>query len=417
VFEALTTFLIRACGAALAFALQVLLARIMSVNEYGLFVMVWVWTLALGSFASLGLAEMALRVLPRYALRMRTPQVAAFVSHGFRTTATVALSVSVAALVLLALVPMPENIRHIAVGICLVLPLLAMDFFLGGVSRAMGWVKLGTVTGYILRPSMAIAICALLWWLGISLTGLVVCAVIAMCLAATTVFLRFVIQRRLGAVSGKPTSSTLRKFWLKQSMPMLLASGLDDLLTYADVVLVGLLLSPTEAAIYFVASRVLMPASLVQYAFFYVAARRFSLALAERESERLGLNFWRATLATLLASATAIAVTLLLAPWLLQVFGGTFTSAMPLVIVLAVAQLARALATQAQEYLLVAGRANDVSLANAAGIAVLVIGSMAFAVAFGAIGIAWALTGALVLRALLLLKQSQSDLQVRTATA
>ncbi len=413
--DAIIAFLIRGFGAGLGFALQALLARLMPVAEYGLFVMVWVWTLALGSFASLGLAEMALRVLPRYALRMRARVVADFVSHGFRTTAVVAIAASALVFGLSTFLPLSRDMSQVIGGVCLTLPVLALDFFLGGVARAMGWYTLGIVTVYIARPLLLMSACAALWFAGVELTGMVVCVVLMLGIVATTLFLRLIMHRRLGGSLEKPTTPTLRRFWLKQSFPMLLASGLDDVLGYADVVLVGVFLAPADAAIYFVASRVLMPASLVQYAFFYVAARKFSLALADDDVSALQRNFWRATVVTIMACSAAVALTVLASPLLLWVFGTEFSNATPLVLILALSQIARAASTQAQEYLMMAGRAVSVSWTNGICVAVL-LASATFAVSrYDAIGVAWALTGALVLRALLLLKQSQSDFRNRTA--
>jgi O-antigen/teichoic acid export membrane protein len=408
VSDSIKAFVIRAGGAGLAFALQACLARLMNVQDYGQFVMIWAWTLALGSFASLGLAEMALRVLPRYALRSRARLVADFVSHGFRTTATVAVAVSALALFIATQLPLSRELLLVIAGVCVTLPLLGLDFFLGGVSRAMGWVQLGIITTYIVRPLLVLAFCAALWWAGVALTGVTVTGVVVVCLAITTLFLRIIMHRRLKGSDDKPTSPTLRRFWLKQSMPMLLASGLDDVLGYADVVLVGLLLSPAETAVYFVASRVLMPASLVQYAFFYVAARRFSLALADASPAEVKQDFWRSTGLTLAACTAAVAATLVIAPFLLKIFGPTFETAMPLVLVLAVSQIAKAAGTQAQEYLMVAGQATSVSWINAVAFVVMIISVALIGTSFGAVGIAWCLAGALGLRSLMLLKHGHS---------
>src|SRR5690606_12539634 len=67
--DAAIALAIRVASAALIFGLHVLLARLMPAEEYGGFVTLWTWMLALGSFAALGFAESSVRFLPRYHLR------------------------------------------------------------------------------------------------------------------------------------------------------------------------------------------------------------------------------------------------------------------------------------------------------------------------------------------------------------
>jgi O-antigen/teichoic acid export membrane protein len=404
VFDALTTLTIRIAGAGLAFALQALLARLMTTNEYGHFVMVWTWILSLGSFASLGLAEVALRVLPRYAMRMRQRAIRGFFNHGFRTTASAACLFSLIAVFVVQLLPLNEETRAIVYGVCLGLPLLALEFFLEGVARAMGWFRLTTVTVYIARPIMIALACLGLWFAGIELSGNVVCGVLAVCLAATTLFLRAVMQRRLKqSNSGGSPSATMRKFWMRQSGPMLVASGLDDALNYMDVVLLGLLLSPVQAAGYFVASRVMTMANLAQYAFYFVATRTFSASLAAGDQHLAKRQMWRATAMTTATTAVAVAATLVIAPFLLAVFGHEYTDAFWLVAVLGLAQIARSLAGQAMELMMVDGRTRQLSVINGVALAALALAFVLIVPSFGIMAAAWTMVAVMTARSLAVL--------------
>jgi O-antigen/teichoic acid export membrane protein len=148
----------------------------------------------------------------------------------------------------------------------------------------------------------------------------------------------------------------------------------------------------------------------VQYAFFYVAARRFSLALTDASPDELKRDFWRSTGVTLAACTAAVTATLVVAPILLKIFGPSFETAMPLVLVLAVSQIAKAAGTQAQEYLMVAGQATAVSWINAAAVAVMMVAMALVGSSFGAVGIAWCLAAALALRSLAMLKHGHAHL-------
>ena len=63
---ALVAFLIRVVSAAIAFASQVILARLMGEREYGIFVFVWVLVILIGNLSCFGLHAAQIRFLPHY---------------------------------------------------------------------------------------------------------------------------------------------------------------------------------------------------------------------------------------------------------------------------------------------------------------------------------------------------------------
>lgn len=406
--DALTTLAIRIGGAGLAFLLQAMLARAMGEAEFGFYAIVWAWILSLGSFASLGLAEVALRLLPRYALRNRVDAVAGFFGHGFRATALAATAFSIAGTVIALALPLAPDNRAILLSVCLGLPALALEFFLEGIARAMGWFRLTTVTIYVVRPLALIALFSGLWLAGVTLTGPLVCALLALTIAATTCVIWLIMWQRLrSTIKIQKPGQANRRFWRKQSLPMLLASGLDDLLAYADVVVLGLLMSPLQAAAYFVAGRVLALANLVQHAFTFVLVRKFSLSLVGEGIYEARSQVWRATVQSLVMTGLAVVVTVLAAPILLSLFGQSYGAGWPIVLVLGIAYLARAAASQAFEFFLLLGRAKTLVAVNAASFAVLLIALMVLVpgshVASGGLGAAIAHSIAMTVRSAALL--------------
>lgn len=395
--DAIVAFLIRSVGAAVTFALQVALARMMTPDGYGHFAVVWSWLLALGGMASLGLNDLSLRLLPRHGLRRRKIAPRRFAATGLRTTAFAAVAGCIIVVIAAFLLPLTFEARMIIVGIGLALPFLAMEFFLGSIARAMGWQTLGIGTVFILRPALIIAMCSALWWRGFELGGGLVSLVLAVGLFVSTLFLFVATFQRLGWPNRvMDMRHALR--WVRIALPAWFASGLDDLLAYADVVLVGLLLSPAAAGIYFAGNRVLTPAALVQYAFFYVTPRQFSQSIAARDGAGLSQHFLRATFQTVIATVLSVVVVLLAAPLLLLFFGETYRQALPLLPILALAQIARALGGQAQELLLVAGRNGQLAVVNGATIVLLLFAMLLLVPAHAMMGAAIAMAGAMLAR-------------------
>src|SRR5690606_27199657 len=140
---------IRAASAVLTFGLQVLLARLMPLDDYGGYVAVWTWMLALGSFAALGFAESSIRFLPRYQVLGRGGAI-----HGYWRLALRAIAVAAVPLVLgttLAgwLLGFDTRVGMTVLLIGIGLPLLAMEYFFEGVGRSFGWFGLATVPVYL----------------------------------------------------------------------------------------------------------------------------------------------------------------------------------------------------------------------------------------------------------------------------
>ena len=150
--DATTTFVIRVAGAGLALAQQLLLARLMTGPDYGAYVIALAWIAALGSPVSLGLAEAAVRILPRYAARGRITRVEAFFASGWRMAATTGAMSAIGGGALLALLPFGAMGLHTGIIVLAGLPLIAIDYFLDGVARGMGWFRLGTLNYFVLRP-------------------------------------------------------------------------------------------------------------------------------------------------------------------------------------------------------------------------------------------------------------------------
>jgi Polysaccharide biosynthesis protein len=71
----LIAFSIRIVNAVIAFASQVLLARWMGSFEYGIFVLVWVTMIILGSLSCLGFHTSVIRFIPEYRERGMLPEL------------------------------------------------------------------------------------------------------------------------------------------------------------------------------------------------------------------------------------------------------------------------------------------------------------------------------------------------------
>ena len=415
--DAVVAFGIRVASAGLVFGMQVLLARLMALDAYGNYVTLWTWLIALGSFGALGFAESAVRFLPRYAQRGRGAAVDAFWRLGLAAAvgSSVALA-GLAALVALA-VPMDATGRALVLFVCLGFPFLALEHYLEGVARSFGWFRLTTVPVYIVRPLLiglaAIAVFALRGELGFATVGLIV----ILCQALVTIGVALALAWRLRGMreGGRVSLARSGKFWLIASLPLLLISGLEDLMTNTDVLVVALLLDAEQVAVYFAAARTLALANFVYYAMYLVSGRGFALALVDADKTALQRSVRESSRLTFWSTAAALVVTLAVAPLLLGLFGSAFGAGYPLMFILAAGLLARAVAGQANEVLIVSGRQRESILIAAGAFAFNLVATVALTLALGLFGAALGTALALAARAVAYIVVVRRELGISVA--
>jgi len=360
--DAAVAFFIRVASAGLIFGLQVLLARLMGLSAYGNYVTLWTWLMAVGSFGALGFAESSVRFLPRYQARGRNGLVAGFWRFGFLAVVSASSVLAITAALVALIFTGGGTPLLIGIFVAIGLPFLAMEYYLEGIARSFGWFRLTTIPVYIIRPVLIAAIALGLVWWGVELSFTVIGAVVVGAMATVSIGLGLVIAGRLRAMAGAqpaPVAGRRKRVWLVASVPLLLVSGLEDLLTYSDVLIVALMLPPEDVSLYFAGARTLALANFVYFALYLVSGRTFALALNHVDKQVLQEKVLGASRATFWFTLGAVLVTLLAGQILLAAFGPEFSAAFPVMVILAVGLVARSLAGQAGELLIVAGKQRE----------------------------------------------------------
>ena len=366
--DAVVAFAVRVASAGLVFVLQVVLARLMDLGEYGSYITAWTWLVMLGAFVPLGFAESAVRFIPRYRARGRHGSALAFCRFGIRTVLLTSLLIAGFATIL----ALGGRFDQDRVGLIMLivaagLPFLAVQNFLEGVARAHGWYRLTSIPIYIVRPVLIMAGCAAIVWYGAPLDLLSVGGAVVSAMLLVTLFLAVAVHRAVGR-EPQPVSpddvTGSRRVWFRASAPLMLVAGMEDLLIYTDVLVLGALLEPDQVSIYFAAARALALANFVYYAFYFVSARGFSISNALADRDKLQQAVWATTRATFWFTALAVAATLVAGPWLLAAFGEGFAGGYGVMWILGAGLVIRGLAGQSAELLITTGRQRDILIAG-----------------------------------------------------
>jgi O-antigen/teichoic acid export membrane protein len=355
---ALTAFVIRVAGAALAFLSQIILARLMGRFEYGIFVFVWVLMILFGNLACLGFPTAIIRFLPQYDASGNHDAI-----RGLNATArlfVVAVSGTLAligALLLFALRGMVEHyyVMPIFLGLIAV-PMISLGDVLDGTARAKHWPVMALSPTFLIRPTLI-----LLFMVAAILAGAPRDAVTAMAAALAGAFTSVVLQYlavtfrlRHHYASGPKTIEF--SAWTAVALPIFLVEGVGYLLTNSDVIVVGLFLDPDEVAVYFAAAKTMALVLFVSFAVRAAIGPRFAAILAEGDRSKLAAFATEATRWSFFPALAVGLVVLAAGQLLLSLFGAAFTEGQIVMAILLAGILARALVGPAEVLLTMADK-------------------------------------------------------------
>ncbi|RZK82819.1 MAG: lipopolysaccharide biosynthesis protein, partial [Methylobacterium sp.] len=153
---ALDVFAIRIASAGFAYGAQVLTARLMGWQEYGIFATVWVWTAMVGHSVTLGLSQGACRFLPVDQARGDLDHARGYLVAGAVAIGGAALAVALLGAAVLTLWPgwVAGPYRAPLLVAALVLPLFALQDYLEGLARSQNWAVLAIAPPYLLRQTV-----------------------------------------------------------------------------------------------------------------------------------------------------------------------------------------------------------------------------------------------------------------------
>jgi O-antigen/teichoic acid export membrane protein len=401
---AIVTFAVRIVSAVIAYFSQVLLARWMGDFEYGIFVVVWVGAVIVGSLTCLGFGTAVIRLVPEYMVKRENELLSGVVVgswlYGF-TASTFFAVLGIAGLYYFADSFSNYYLLPLYLG-AITLPMLALGEVNEGVSRGFSWADLSLWPTYIVRPLLIIVF----MWLAVKL-GFAPDAVTAMGASIvgtylTTVGQLIILHLRIRRVVQAPSRRYKPWFWVSIALPIFVVEGFFNLLTNVDILVVGWMMTPDKVAIYFATVKTL---ALVHFVYFAVragGAQRFSAYHAAGDHARLAA-FTRDTLHwTFWPSLAMIILILLLGKPLLQLFGSSFTEGYPLLFVLSIGLLFRAAIGPAETLLIMAGQQGICAAVYTATFILNLTLNISLIPAYGLMGAAAATATALVLEALVL---------------
>lgn len=336
-----------------ALANQIILARCMSTDEFGLYAIAIAWVSFLSVVGGCGMPLATVRFLPQY--RDRNDQSAV---RGFVWDA-ISICIAGSTIVMMVFVGIDaligEPIENALAGAPLVL-LICLFTFATGSLQSMRLPLRAEILGNIVRPS-AIALLIVGYALLVEPPNsaralLLTCIATAVALVPTVVS---AIRSLPGDLAG-PRDTSDRRMWLASGLAFLVPMSAMTLIERLDIMLLGMLLGPAEAGTYAVAARL---AQMVGLAMVSVNALLGPMAaeLIGRKDQP-GLQRLLANGSILNFGLAAVVAMMLIGagPWVLLIFGSSFVGAGPAMEILAIGHVLQAGLGAAGGILALAGR-------------------------------------------------------------
>lgn len=399
-----TAFVIRMASAAIMFFSQVLLARWMGGFEFGTYVYVWTWLLLVGDIVHLGVPLTAQRYVPEYTQGRAFDLLRGYLAGSrWLTFGIASVTALIGALIVRAIeASLDSEVILPFYFACVALPFYAFTFMIDGLARSYNWITLALLPPYIVRPLLLIAIAAGLHSAGVTLDAAMVMGIMTGAIWLTALIQLFQLERGLKAtIPPGPKTYDIRQ-WLGTSLPIILVWGMYTLLTSTDVLVLKQFRPAQDVAHYYAAAKTLALVSIIYFAVAAAAAHRFTAyhvagdreGLVDFAAGTVRWIFWPSLVLTLMMLALGRPV--------LMLFGPDFVAGYPVMVILALGQLARAAVGPAERLLNMLGQQRICALAYAAAFTVNIVGCVILAPAYGGVGAASATAAAFLVESLLL---------------
>lgn len=409
---AATAFLVRVIGAALAYFVQIMLARWMGTSEYGVYVYVWTWLILIGSMTDFGISVSAQKFIPEYRGAGDLALLRGFLSGSRLLTFGVSAAI---ALVLAGVVTLvsplldPRAIVPFYLG-CAALPAFVLANTQDGIARSHDWMRLALVPQFIARPTIIMGFTA-----GAVALGLRLDATAAMIVSAGAVWLAVIAQmvlldRSLGReVAPGPKSYDVRG-WLATSLPIMMVEGFYLLLSHTDVLVLQFFRPSEEVGIYYAVIKTLALVSFVHYAMSATTSHRFVQYNTAGDRAGLAAYLVHAAKWTFWPSLAATALLLTFGKPLLWLFGPQFVDGYGILFVAAVGPLVRATIGPVERLLNMLGQQMACARAYALAFVLNLVFCVMLVPPFGGYGAAAALSLALIFETVLLYLAARRNL-------
>lgn len=395
-----TALAIYIAAAAIAASSQLLIARLIGAEAYGIYAYVLAWTTILGYVSALGFDVALLRFVPAYQTLGALSLARGVIRYAERRALAVSLLLVLIGTFAILMWPRalaPELRNTFLVGLALV-PVLALLWIRCAIVRAFGGVMLALLPDRVVRDSVLLVIIVLSVEVFRQPTSSAFAMAATLAGGISGLGLASLAMRRLrpGDLAGVDAEYAAA-YWRRTALPLLFIGAAEALLNRTGVVLLGWFGETRDAGIYSLASNIALLAILPRAAVNTLFAPTISRLFTSKDRITLRALVAKAALWTL-STALLIAIVLaILAEPILSWFGKDFATGVPTLRILLIGQVIAASCGSQLSVLTMTGHERGAAALLVLSAIVNVAAAAAFVSMFGLIGAAIATSTTLIL--------------------
>jgi O-antigen/teichoic acid export membrane protein len=335
-----TAFFVYSAGFALTYFSQLIIARIVGVDIYGVYAYVFAWIVVLAYFSTLGFDVGLLRFVPAYEAERAWPLLKGVIQYAQRRAAFVGLSVIfIGICAVKAWASSPELRSTFLAGFALV-PILALVRIRCSAVRAFGGVVSALVPDRVVRDGtliglLAVASLGLGWTLNAPFVMVATLIGSALGLVCAGLAMR---RRRPRAIDDILPAYDVAA-WRRAAIPLVVLGATEALMNRTGVILLGWIADTKNAGIYSLAFNIALVVTLPRIAVNTLFAPVISDLYARGDKGTMQVLITRAASWTFCAGICIAAALFVLAEPLLAWFGAGYETGVPALRILLISQV------------------------------------------------------------------------------
>jgi O-antigen/teichoic acid export membrane protein len=359
---------VRVAGGGLLFVTQVLLARWMGAESFGIYSYAFAWASVLGTLAGIGLPGTSVRFIAQYLTASDHAKIRGLVRLCKILTALSGTVVVAGGTFVVGVLVGESPYGGPLMLAMLAVPAMALLNLDSSIARGFSWMALSPLALQIGRPAFLLLLGAGLAYLfgETSASSFVLACVAAYVLAWFAQHI--VVGRRIEATLGGGSRTYETRIWLRVSVPLLLHSSAQMVLSNLDLVLVAAFLDASELGVYTAAVRI---ATLVSFAYMVssmVAQPTISSLHVRQQQEKLQSFVVLASRWAFLASFATGAALICFGPFVLGLFGASFSHGYNALVILVLGHATAAAMGPVVGILIMTGHQDTVALVSGVSI-------------------------------------------------
>ena len=397
----------RITGAAAGFGAQLLLARLLSAEDLGLFFSATSFATVLALFSARGYPSIAARFIARYEQRGQSGHLQSFIGQArkeaFRTAFLVAALTALGALLYPGIA---TDTRFALFAAALSIPAMTALTLFGSFAGAVRQFAIGLFPELLLRPAVFLLVVAALSVTATALSAKSAVLILTL-ITSGLAFVQFrLVSRRVRGVAPNHETRVARR-WRREGMPLVVVALFTSCFADLGIAVETLFLDRADLAAFGICLKVSLIIGFVVQIAHQVLLPDVAEAWARRDLADLPRRMLRASWVPLAFTSAATLAAIIWGNHFLGLFGPEFSHAGGVLAVLVGCQLLRALAGPNSYFLTIVGAQHTIAAICVGSCLVLIAASAVLTPSFGLAGAAaavcitfvfWLTTGALELQ-------------------